>query len=114
MNSYKVNSLSPTQNVGNFTAGLCALTVLLSSYAQAAATKKKEDEVKAPPAYYYNAPQLSFDSYKTYTETFMSDITGNLTTVMADVYSGMLDGQIQLERDLEQILHDNLWDLYES
>jgi hypothetical protein len=109
MNKYQINNLSPT--IGYFSASLIA-AALITSPQTATAGKSQKLDLK-PSTYHGSSLGFTYDQYSNiFTGEFVTS-TDPLIDAITSVYSNLLTTQERLEPEFEQLLHDNLWDLYE-
>lgn len=110
MDNYKINNSA--QTVGYFTASIFATALLVSP--PALASDHHQILMLQPAKYNISSISSTFDQYSNiFTGEFSNNYVPFVETI-TDFYAMLLSSQEQLEPEFEQVLHENLWDLYES
>jgi hypothetical protein len=112
MNSYRIDNISET--VSSISAKVVLTAMLLGAPAIAGAVAQVEPiNFKASAYHALAAPSTYAQLTSVFTGEFPHD-TPSLTEAVADFYAMLLSSQERLEPEFELVLHENLWDLYES
>ena len=110
MNNYFVVNSSPT--VGYLSASIVATAMLFSSHSMPV-EKTEQLFIKSAP-YLTSSEPSTHDQYSNIFSGEFIPTLDPLIDVITDIYANLLANQESLEPEFEQILHANLWDLYES
>lgn len=110
--NYKI--ISYNQTLGYLTASLFSLSICFAPNAQALPQKSSDGFNIKNTKYITQTVPSTYDQNR---NGLTGDFTNNadpFVEAVTNFYSRLLIDQTRLDSDFEQILHSNLWDLYES
>ena len=110
MSNYRVNSTPQTR--GCFAASIVATAILLNLNPPPIEYPNKLDFMGS--GYSQSASPSSFDCNSNIFTGKINSHIDMLADAVSNLYTQLLTNQEPLGKDLAQILHENLWDLYES
>lgn len=110
MNNYHVNNTQ--QSISCFAAGIIA-TAMLANLSPLP-TEQVTPWNYRPTGYSKSATPHTFDCFSNIFTGEFNNHPDALMETVSNLYYSLLTDQVPLDKEFKQVLHDNLWDLYES
>lgn len=110
MNNYYINNTQ--QSISCFAAGIIATTMLVNC--NPLCTEQVTPYNYRSTGYSRSATPHTFDCFSNIFTGEFNNHPDALMETVSNLYYRILTDQVLLEQEFKQVLHDNLWDLYES